>query len=255
MSDAAEILYAILREIRAQGVAQGIGTGIPHGESGGINRGGFSQAGKLDPTDPNSHFGFACQFKTAQVSTVQFSILEPPIPPNATATVKFRVRGNTITRVISVSDGVQISGVADAIDVDVVDETAVVYGGSLPINIMPYSIFVAAAPGTRPFNSAPPSLREFPSPLTIVSGATVAVPVPSGKGISSALIQWTTVSVIPNASCLVAMFAAATGIGFYRPSQVDPSYQPLVPGTDVLRITNDDPANTMFVSVVWGIDG
>ena len=68
-------------------------------------------------------------------------------PIQAEATIEFTVAGNTYTRVLSVTDGMSVTGVCNAIRVRVVDTTTPV--GLADIVGLQYHISIQVAPGIR----------------------------------------------------------------------------------------------------------
>jgi len=100
----------------------------------------------------------------------------------------------------------------------------------------------------RSGTSAIPSLTE------IAALGNHDFTIPSGTVVTSVLVLW--FSLDPGVgSPLVTMFSGGSGavIGGYRAAGENPGYEPLVPGTDKIKIGNQDETRPIFVSVAWCI--
>jgi hypothetical protein len=150
----------------------------------------------------------------AQPFTVRFSVKPPNIESTTVFTVEheyanfdcvaiisYTVEGVTVRRVVTVANGVAISGTADSVNVSIQDITQT----TSPQNI-PYSVEVQIAPGIRSGYALPPTLEAFTcivnsvdiiesGPITLVSGQSAVYPVPQQAGVISVEIVTQTNSV------------------------------------------------------------
>jgi hypothetical protein len=192
--------------------------------------------------------------------SLEFSVASLPVDPGpggpgnvsgifqATAIINWKVEGNKNQRIITVGNGVTISGLGQGVDVAMLDNTPVFATTNLK-----YTITATLSKGVRPFTSNPPTLFGLAATNVAASGA-VAVPIPPNCGISSVEVNVspTVPAVQPNV--VVAHRNAATIFKSYDP-QKNIGFVDLAPNCTQVRISNLDPANAVTVSLVWGIDG
>jgi hypothetical protein len=184
--------------------------------------------------------------------TVKFGVNPPPNDNGyeATATVTFKIKGNQIVRQISVGNGVEISGPADAIDVMVNDTTPTAFLN----NGAPYTVTIAIAPGTR-VSSTKATL--IGGTLVLNASASTLIPVPQNAGVVA--VQFSAVSraaASPVPTVIGNMQASASG-GLFFFGAVDPKpfEIPVVAGAIRMSVTNEDAVNQVFISYNWIIDG
>lgn len=185
----------------------------------------------------------------------------------AQAEITWSIDGNSVKRVINVGDGTSISGVAEAVNVIVTDVT-VLHGVASAQAGYTYFVSVMVAPGTRAFNSVPPTLSPFPfqsfsqigTQLTVAPGGNTAViPVPRGVGVTSMHVDVVSSfpegDVVPDGTPVVAQYQFSSGgpIRFYDPRAID--WCPIQPGTTGVVLFNKSATDQLTFSLVWGIDG
>jgi hypothetical protein len=209
-------------------------------------------------------FGFAGMF------TLQFYVDPPKDPINpayngfyqAFAEITWSVEGNFVKRLVSIGDGVSISGCGQAVDVQVFDVTIPL--GTIPPNVstpgLQYRIGMQVTRGTRPSQNQPPTFVNT-LPQTILAGGNFAFQVPQGAGIISvktSVYDITTPAAAKGVS-LVAISSAGvnpnpqtTLIQFDPMSDTD--FVPLPPGATQV-IVHASSTDSILANVTWGVDG
>lgn len=217
-------------------------------------------------TQPNE-VGLQAEFPESGPYTISFNLRIPPgtsnlAPFRAEALVTWSVAGNSVSRRVSVGNGISISCVAEAVSVVVKDTTDPLFASRpfLVVDSIPYTVVINVARGTRPAYNQPPTLNPFPSVdgmsamQLLAAGATLNVPVPQDAGIISvhvAVCKTTVFTPIQDQQVLV------TQTGNQVEKRYDPratDWEPVNPDITVIGITNHS-ANEIGVSAVFGIDG
>ena len=204
----------------------------------------------------------------AQAFTVRFGVLAPNIDStlgegeyanfDAVAIIKYTVEGVSIQRMITIAQGVAISGIADSVDVQFLDITPVSQD-NIGIN---YQVFVQVAPGLRASYTLPPTLEAFTDIVngaaviksgivTVVAGGTARYPVPQRAGVISVEV------VVSDQPVFVTM---GSPNGDYKKYQVLPgaNYGFIVLATNSAYVTitgNGAAEASSNVTVTWGIEG
>ncbi len=226
---------------------------------------GWSGSGEMITGDTSKEASLAANFSKPSDFTVQFSLLPlgpdsppPALPLNywaalqATATIRWSVKGVTLTRKISVTNGASLTGVGQGVSVVVDDTTS-------PISVhtllgRPYKVGITVAPGTRGSDTNPPILWPDNAVRNVGHNGTTFYPVPQGCGVKSVLV---TVSSngngpIPEQSIEVSQLdAVGTTLAMYDPRAYE--FIPVLPGCVSIRIFNYGLA--FKVSTIFGIDG
>lgn len=239
----------------------------------GVRTGGFSYPGTLriggaafgGPPSVRMQVGFYDprdeRQRPAGLYSVQFNVDTSKIADpkykkvNPVATVRWSVEGNTIQRRLSVVNGTTVTGVCDAVEVVIVDETDDVVGPVPPGTALDYDVTISVVPYPRPSSGSPPILRGNVIPITVAGGAgPVAVPVPDDAGVNSVMVLTAaSVGAIPTVSqqhgTLPDTFATWTPEGAGR-------FVPLLPQAGRISLDNlGAPATTVDFTVLFGIDG
>jgi hypothetical protein len=188
--------------------------------------------------------------------TVKFGVQAPVngLGYAANATITFMVNGNPIRRVVSVGNGVEISGPADAVIVQVNDLTP----ASFDNPGQPYSVTIQVAPGTRS-SSAQPLLNDVNGTYNILSGALEVIQIPANSGVIGvwvAAFSETAGVTDPNVAVSMQPSAiSATQIFEFALTDPTPVYVPIAPGASTLIAANRDATHVASFSVLWVIDG
>lgn len=210
------------------------------------------QVGFYDPRDDRQ--------RPAGLYTVQFNIdtsmiLNPTYKKvNPVATVRWSVEGNTIQRKLSVVNGTSLTGVCDAVEVIVADETDDIVGPIIPGLVLDYDVTITVVPFPRPSSAAPPILRGTTIPISIAGGAgPVAVPVPNDAGVNAVMVMAVgTVAAIPTASQQHGTLPDV--VGSWTPTE--PRFIPLLPQAGRISLDNlGPPDSNVDFTVVFGVDG
>jgi len=221
---------------------------------GRAKSGGWSATGKLRQGDPTKQVTLQVQFPVSNNYTVQFKV--DPQDPGAEggfaipeAEIVWSVEGNSITRRVSVTNGLAVTGVGQACRVTIRDMGVVNVG----FTGQDYNASVQIAPGTRANVQNPPQLDgpflEFgPGPVFIDT------PIPKLVGICSVAVLASTNGLpwVQPGGILVQHISAAGVFNAYDPRQY--FWVPIAPQAITLRITNFEAFNDA-AKIIWGIDG
>lgn len=214
---------------------------------------GWQSFGKLTGGQANPTVQCQAEFKETGTYTVQFSI-EPAAnaPVQAIATITWFTEGNNIVRQMSVYNGASISGVGQGVKVKIEDITTAAAG----LGVV-YPVSCSVAKGLRANIQQPPILQG-PSFVVTPGTSGLAIAVPQGVGVVSAYVSVISADAPPvpitDQDFWVSMFNGVTRLRTYNPR--DFQWVPLVPGTVVLEmIDNDTGAKTFAGTVTFGIDG
>lgn len=205
------------------------------------------------------------QKEKAQPFTVRFSVKPPNIDSTAdeyanfdcVADIRYTVEGVTVRRLVSIANGVAISGTADSVNVTIQDITS-----GADAQGIAYSIEVQIAPGIRSGYALPPTLEAFTSivadvptiesgPITLISGQTATYPVPQQAGVISVeiVVQTNSVNVsmgTPNGSLKKYTVNPGENFGFIV----------MAVNSAFLTITGLGTEGVSSVhTVTWGIEG
>lgn len=210
------------------------------------------QVGFYDPRDERQ--------RPAGLYTVQFnvdtSMIQNPTykKVNPVATVRWSVEGNTIQRKLSVVNGTSLTGVCDAVEVIVADETDDIIGPVPPGTALDYDVTITIVPYPRPSSASPPILRGTTIPVTVLGGAgPVPVPVPNDAGVNAVMVMaLSTGGGIPVASQQHGTLPDV--VGSWTPTE--PRFVPLLPQAGRISLDNiGPPASSVDFTVVFGVDG
>ena len=212
--------------------------------------------------------------------TAQFFLggAEPPFVGannaiRALAEILWTVQGNTVRRLVSVVNGMSITGRADNFNLKVFDASAA------PSNptFVTYPVSALVSRGQRAGTPNPPYLYQNVN-AGAVRGAGIVFGVPSGVGagtlinvpqnvgVNSVWLDFYIPSVVPvvpanignNEVWAVQHTAGAVGTVTTGNYSVFNQWWPIGPGCELIRIQNLTAAigvNTGFVTPTWGIDG
>ena len=197
-------------------------------------------------------------FDSAEYYTVQFGITYPDPPTlqiaNPIATLIWSVEGNNIRRKINVGNGTVISAPGEAVAIYVQDATP----NTAPAGNK-YNVQGQVTRGVRPSSTIPPTLRPanpFDRVFNLAAASFVQIPIPQNAGVVSAFVMATYVTTGNPVDCQVsAVDAGAFAYTTWDPS-VDTGFVALPPNATILLIANRAAAaNTLILSVIFGIDG
>lgn len=227
--------------------------------------GGWSKTGQL--TQNQSQFlQMQVDFGKAGPFTVQFALSFTPFsslnnqPIRCEALVSWKTAGNTITRRITVGNGASISGVAEAIEVRVMDTSAVVIAP--PGALQTYSIEISVGPGTRAGDTTPPQLQLVDAnrnpTIIVAANSQAALGVPSdggGKSLHASVANsGGAAGAIPDQGAVLRQGQGSTHILKSYDPRSSPGWIPLAVGCDRLELINNTLVDQEW-SVTLGIDG
>jgi hypothetical protein len=182
-------------------------------------------------------------------------------PNNPRATINWSTEGGIIERVVSVLNGMTISGLGSHVSI----KAELQYD---PFGPVPITVLVTR--GTRPAQNQPPLIQL--EPITVQAGVP-GIPgmnnipaysdIPFGQSlhveggaISVNAFPWANQAFSP-ADCEVSFRNALTGqtLRSWNPFFNSEAFVPIPPNCDSLRLFNYGLVNPLFYSIVVGIDG
>lgn len=239
---------------------------------------GWSTTGRLitrnaDNPSPSSFVGLQVDFqnKHTEYYTVQFSISGPiePIDPGVddisirgVAEIIWTVAGNNIRRLVTVTNGMSISGLGRAVFVRVSDDSINTSG----VRFKEYDVGILIAPGTRPtFGASQPPIympRDIlvvdvlpvPPPYTIPTGATANIPVPENAGVNSVYLALRPGANTLNLRNVLIEFLGPSGPISVTDGDICNRFVPVPPGTTIIAVSNADP-DFIEITQIFGIEG
>ena len=180
---------------------------------------------------------------------------------NPVATIYWKLEGLIVVRKISITDGCCISGVGEACEIKLWDDSALTVGTD-----QTYVVSCTIGPGTRPPSSLPPMYRPKLAPLVgqsrignmpVSGGASYDVTIPTGIGVISAYTKayYIGLATPPVSNEISAVLREHGGIvGGWDAYYDGNEYRPLGASTDTIQLLNQS-AGTMSYTVAFGIDG
>jgi hypothetical protein len=204
--------------------------------------------------------------KEGAMHTVQFQV-SPPTPPlvgaksldgtyAAYAMIQWSVNGVQINRVISVVNGMSISGVGESVKIFVVDATPV---SSNQTPGLIYTVDITIAVGSRPSNTNPPYWAPVPyfALFIATAGPVITIPIPQNIGANSLFIQMVYLSGAgipePSQAVVVIQNQAGVNLATYNPSDYT-DFVPLPPQAALIVFSNPGTGDASF-NYMLGIDG
>jgi hypothetical protein len=163
---------------------------MPNGSPGSlVGLKGWSTSGKIT-TRTTQAVQLQVQFDDPGYYTVQFNLAftGSGIGFDCRAEIIWSVKGNSVRRLVTVSDGLSISGCGEAVKVRIFDNS------QLPLGNLEYLVSVQVTPGSRPSEAdVNPLLQLFASGSTtyvelLPAGNNIFFPIPSDSGALSVYI-------------------------------------------------------------------
>jgi hypothetical protein len=232
----------------------------------GAKKVGWSASGNLVTGNKLKQVSIQADFPRAETYCLEFnkfsSNLNSNFPIRAEAFIKWSVEGNSVSRRVSLVNGITIQGVAQAVNVVIKDITFA--ASPAPIS---YDVSVQVTPGTRGSNKFPPFLSPQDGFNSLTPGIPTAnIIVPQDAGAISLLIEACGVGgggpfdfkPIPPGTLFVQMLQNLTIISVSEWSGSS-EIVPIIPGTDMIRLSSDFAAAPGLASIqtttILGIDG
>ena len=190
-------------------------------------------------------------FPAADTYTVQIdanldSVQTPRTLVLTSVIVSWRVRGNTVKRVYDLCRGLMVSGNAEAVSVDVIDNSPVNTGDQ-------YLISVSVSKTSRP-TSATPGVRTGLANAAIQAGSFVQVAVPPGaRSVAVFGSQFAGLQLYEYGGTAIGGLFATNTVLLYT-DVVVAEWIPLVGGASIIQVNNTSGTATN-ASVVFEIDG
>jgi len=186
--------------------------------------------------------------------TIQFQGL-PPADGNGFACyaiINWKIGGQQLVRKISVFSGAAITGLAEAVDVQLVDYSGV---GVIVGSTAEYQIAAALSRGSRATIQQPATLSTQPTEVGITAGSTESFVIPQDAGVVSFMpLVRVGGTYTPDQLDVTAANAATNTVQGWNVDPQNPVWVPLPPGAKDVTFRNGT-ANSIGVNVVWGVEG
>lgn len=234
-----------------------------YGDSGGwsatgtMTNDGKSHAAHLQvdflkkDTNRNPSKNYTVQFSVGPTKLSNKSLL--PVPVNPVAEIKWSVEGNDVRRLVSVVNGLSVTGVGEAIKVSVSDDSP--QDTNFVVN---YDVSINVAPGSRPSINQPPTLIDHSGNnfflQAVAGGASKDVIIPQDAGVISSYVTVYSAGGVPiaeNAAEVTLKNVFSVGQKSYDPRI---GWVSMIPGAAILTLTNRSGVD-QFYTVTFGIDG
>ncbi len=226
--------------------------------------GGWAQSGSLTTYNRTKQVSMQANFPKADNYTVQFGLSPLPEtddPIEILAKVTWSVEGNSVSRLVSVTNGMSIMGTGQGVKVEVSDNTQHIF--PVVIGEKDYVVSIQCAPGTRGNIQQPPTLSVFPDGDTIfnVGPATIVdVEIPDNAGVVSLAVTVSEAGSpsvgVPDGKTQVIHINGAGIMKVYNPR--DYEWVPIAAGATKIRLVNNFTlveGNHLLYTVTFGIDG
>jgi hypothetical protein len=232
---------------------------------------GWGTSGKLTTGDLVGQVTLQANFEETGTYTIEFSMDTNALSNNpifAEALITWSIEGNYLQRRVNVADGISVSGVGQAVKIQMMDATSNITG---PINAVQYGVACQVAKGVRGSNKQPPTLvpRGTLPPSADGSGngsgnftigpgpiSTLFVPVPQNSGLISLFVTTldTSTGTSQPGDIIIVQQYNGTVVRDYDP-YIYRDWVPLAAGVDAIEIFNTNPSDTYRVSLTFGVDG
>ncbi len=190
--------------------------------------------------------------------TLAFSVQHPTVPSSngvvdCQALINWTIDGNRVTRRISVGNGTSITGVGQSVMVQLIDKTTTAGGAVLGA---PYEVDVQVGLGVRGSVAQLPVLNEAANNLTVPPSSQVSIIIPQDAGAVSAKVLVRSQAAVPGPANTTVQFVNGFGSSqaTYDP-QVQTDFVPIPPSSIIVQLINNDAANAVTMTLIWGIDG
>lgn len=191
--------------------------------------------------------------------TLQFQVLPPPDGQGFAcyAIVDWKLDGQQIRRKVSVFSGAAITGMAESIDVKIVDVSGVGTTG-FPTVAQKYKVAMTLSRGKRGDIQQPPILITQPDAIEFGTPAPVFL-IPQDAGVVSAMVLTTAPDGTQDGLTKIIVQQITTGglpTQSYHPDTIPGAWIPISPLAVQLSILNSDTENDPPLgNVIWGIEG
>lgn len=221
----------------------------------------WSASGVMTTKNTSKTVSLQAVFRKPGTYTVSFSlnplsdVIVKAAALRAEADIEWSVEGNTVTRRVSITNGLSVQGNGEGIRV-IVRDVSVDLGPPSP-NV-DYAIVIDVVHGERGGFDTPPFLLVQPGAAFLAgAGANVVVPVPQDAGAKTmmVLVARNTADATPILDQDVKVIqsdASGITVATYDPRSVQ--WAPIGPGVATITVWNAS-ANAIYATVIFGIDG
>lgn len=239
------------------------------------NKRAWSNRGEMTIGNPTKRVSLQAKFEEDPGSyTIQFDVTRPPgiTFRDIRAFISWSVEGQSVERIISVQDGVTITGNGQGVRVVVQDVTNLAYinpGGLTPpiVFIADYDCVVTIVKGVRASNQTEPFILALPETfagfiagqteqaVVINAGQNADFPVPSDAGITSTFVTVTSLTApLTNSEVIVSHLNPVVGTSKIYSPLINSGWVPLTGEVEIVRISNLS-MEAIRASVTFGVDG
>jgi hypothetical protein len=230
---------------------------------------GWSASGKLRTGRPNQQVNLQADFPNPGSYVVQFSLKDNPdsnIPIRALALITWSVEGNSVRRLVSISNGLSVQGVGQGVRVVMYDDTQPI--GAVDPDGTEYDVSMQVARGSRGSDPVPPTLVMSNAAdiqlNTVTPNATIEIPKNAGVKTYTVIAMLQDVNgravALPEGGLSVLLNQGSWTLSRQTYGQNNTGqFYPVTPGgTNLLIQINPDlvtAGNNVFATVIYGIDG
>lgn len=235
---------------------------------------GWSAAGKLMTGNVSKRVQLQADFPETGSYLLQFTKIDSPgsnLPIRTIAEITWSVEGNSVSRLVTISNGSSVQGAGQGVRVVLYDDTVDQDGGATVPNGTEYNVSMQVAPGSRGSDSLPPTYTPSQAVDVIMGNAapitTENFDVPQDAGAKSFafMISASGVGTLPypiaEGGILIVQAQAGMRIAEnYYMSVNAGKYIPLIAGCDEIIVYAykaglDANITEIRVTLTFGIDG
>lgn len=184
---------------------------------------------------------------------------------NTLAEITWSVKGNSVRRLVSVTDGLSVSGVAQGVRVRILDQSVVV---GVPGLKQSYGFSIQVSKGARASVEQPPTLQMLQSDKGIANfgqylfacppGGTIDIAIPDNIGAISFNLEGLISGLAganppPGIVSIVQLSANGLANAVYDAATIR-QWEVLKPGASIIRVVNTNLAHQFLFTLNFGID-
>lgn len=233
----------------------------------------WSNSGTLRACDPTKIVKLQARFPQATTYTVAFNV-DGVRTWGPRAVVQFRTGGNTVQRIVDVTDGTAISGVCEAVNVTCFDSLDPAFIQALTLAGTPrdYTISILVAQGARATTERPNTTGKYADPASVPpttdipyvvvppsSGVLVDIPIDSGANsvmvMAAGAVGVIPRPILPTDAAVVQIIGPPINLpvgGYYVQN---PTWVPIVKGANQLYFYNSSLVYNVVFTPVYGVQG
>lgn len=242
-----------------------------------LSKGAWAGQTTLTVGNINNSLKVTADFKSQGAKPGTYTILlnstQPPNGCTPVAVITWSVAGNSVTREVSLGNGVSVTGTGEGFTVTITDATDTTHYGFFTPPAGPgqgdYVVTALVTKGTRGSDGQPPTfipgavgnalVDVGPGTYNVVAGGAVVIPIPQNVGVKSVFVSAIDVNATPNVVTTADGFISQqNGVAVYGNFYPNTNtWVPIIPGARTLELFNTlaGGGHTLAFYVAFGIDG